>query len=123
MKADEITKTVKEGYAKIAKEESTCCPPGATVRGKVSLAEDCGKTTGYSQDELQSVPEEANLGLGCGNPIALASLREGEIVLDLGSGAGLDCFLAAQKVSQTGKVIGLDMTPEMVNKARESAEK
>jgi len=78
---------------------------------------------GYSGEELKSVPDDANLGLGCGNPTALASLKEGEIVLDLGSGGGLDCFLAAEKVGQSGKVIGVDMTPEMVSLARKNAEK
>jgi len=123
MKENEIKKTVKEGYAKIAKDESTCCPPATKVSGQASPAEDYGETIGYSQEELHSVPEGVNLGLGCGNPVALASLQEGETVLDLGSGAGLDCFLTAQKVGQTGKVIGVDMTPEMVEKARKSAEK
>ena len=78
---------------------------------------------GYTEEELKSVPEGANLGLGCGNPIALASLQQGETVLDLGSGAGFDCFLAANKVGGQGKVIGVDMTPEMIEKARENAEK
>jgi ubiquinone/menaquinone biosynthesis C-methylase UbiE len=78
---------------------------------------------GYTDEDLKSVPEGANLGLGCGNPIALASLREGETVLDLGSGAGFDCFLAAHRVGKTGKVIGVDMTPEMLDKARENARK
>jgi ubiquinone/menaquinone biosynthesis C-methylase UbiE len=78
---------------------------------------------GYSEEEMKSVPEGANLGLGCGNPIALASLKEGETILDLGSGAGFDCFLAANKVGKNGKVIGVDMTPEMIEKARENAEK
>jgi SAM-dependent methyltransferase len=78
---------------------------------------------GYTDADLKSVPKGANLGLGCGNPIALASLREGETVLDLGSGAGLDCFIAAHKVGKSGQVIGVDMTPEMVDKARENARK
>jgi SAM-dependent methyltransferase len=78
---------------------------------------------GYSDEEMGSVPEGANLGLGCGNPVALASLKEGDIVLDLGSGAGFDCFLAADKVGKNGKVIGVDMTSEMVTKARENARK
>jgi len=81
------------------------------------------KRLGYTDEELASVPEGANLGLGCGNPIALASLAEGETVLDLGSGAGFDCFLAADKVGKKGKVIGVDMTPEMIEKARENARK
>ncbi len=78
---------------------------------------------GYTEDEIHQVPEGANLGLGCGNPTALASLKEGERVLDLGSGAGFDCFLAAKKVGKTGKVIGVDMTPEMLEKARKNAKK
>lgn len=78
---------------------------------------------GYSQEEIDSVPEGANLGLGCGNPTALASLKEGERVLDLGSGPGFDCLLAAKKVGKTGKVIGVDMTPEMLDKARANAKK
>jgi arsenite methyltransferase len=78
---------------------------------------------GYSGEELKSVPDDANLELGCGNPTALASLKEGEVVLDLGSGGGLDCFLAAEKVGQSGKVIGVDMTAEMVSLARKNAEK
>jgi ubiquinone/menaquinone biosynthesis C-methylase UbiE len=78
---------------------------------------------GYSQEEMDAVPEGANLGLGCGNPTALASLKEGERVLDLGSGAGFDCFLAAKKVGVSGKVIGVDMTPQMLDKARANAKK
>jgi SAM-dependent methyltransferase len=78
---------------------------------------------GYSKEEMSQVPEGANLGLGCGNPVALASLREGQMVLDLGSGAGFDCFLAAKEVGETGRVIGVDMTPEMVKKAGENAKK
>ena len=76
---------------------------------------------GYSLEELKSVPEGANLGLGCGNPVALASLKEGEVVLDLGAGAGLDAFLASNKVGKKGKVIGVDMTPEMIERSRENA--
>jgi len=78
---------------------------------------------GYSEEDLKSVPDEANLGLGCGNPIALASLKEGEVVLDLGSGAGFDTFLAANRVGEKEKVIGVDMTPNMLEKARENAKK
>jgi ubiquinone/menaquinone biosynthesis C-methylase UbiE len=81
------------------------------------------KKMGYSQEELEKLPEGANLGLGCGNPVALASLKEGDTYLDLGSGAGIDCFLAAEKVGKTGKVIGVDMTPEMIHRARENAKK
>ena len=78
---------------------------------------------GYSEEEMTAVPEGANLGLGCGNPTAMASLKEGETVLDLGAGAGFDCFLAAGKVGPEGRVIGIDMTPEMLEKARENAQK
>jgi ubiquinone/menaquinone biosynthesis C-methylase UbiE len=81
------------------------------------------KELGYTQEDLDSVPEGSNLGLGCGNPVALASLKEGETVLDLGSGAGFDCFLAAKRVGSQGKVIGVDMTPEMLDKARENAKR
>jgi ubiquinone/menaquinone biosynthesis C-methylase UbiE len=84
-------------------------------------ADQVGKAMGYSDEELGHVPEDSNLGLGCGNPTALASLAEGETVLDLGSGAGFDCFLAAEKVGPTGQVIGVDTTPDMVAKARENA--
>ncbi|MFQ6022629.1 MAG: arsenite methyltransferase [Acidiferrobacterales bacterium] len=119
----DIKRAVREGYAKIANRENTCCPPGSAVCGKAGLAEGLGSSIGYSENELRSVPEGANLGLGCGNPVALASLQDGETVLDLGSGAGFDCFLAAQKVGKIGKVIGVDMTPEMVEKARRNAKK
>jgi len=80
------------------------------------------KKAGYTEEELRAVPEGANLGLGCGNPVALASLREGEVVLDLGSGPGFDCFLAANQVGKDGKVIGVDMTPEMIERARKNAQ-
>ena len=78
---------------------------------------------GYSAEELQAIPEEARMGLGCGNPTALASLKEGEVVLDLGAGGGIDCFLASVAVGRTGKVIGVDMTPEMLHSARDNARK
>lgn len=120
---EKIKKIVKENYAKIAKQNSTCCAPINPCCGGTDLAQDISKKIGYTEEELESVPGGANLGLGCGNPVALASLREGETVLDLGSGAGFDCFLAADKVGKNGRVIGIDMTPEMVEKARENAQK
>jgi ubiquinone/menaquinone biosynthesis C-methylase UbiE len=123
MKEEEIKKLVREGYAKIAKRESSCCVPVKSCCGNTDLAYDISTKIGYTEEELKAVPEGANLGLGCGNPVAHASLREGETVLDLGSGAGFDCFLAAQKVGKSGKVIGIDMTPEMIEKARENAKK
>ncbi len=123
MKRKEIKKLVREGYAKRAKQGSSCCAPANPCCRTADLAQDISKKIGYTEEELKAVPEGANLGLGCGNPIALASLREGETVLDLGSGAGLDCFLAADKVAENGKVIGVDMTPEMIEKARDNAGK
>jgi len=121
MKEEGIKKAVREGYAKIAKQECCNCSPSSSCCGSINLVQDISKKIGYTDEELEAVPEEANLGLGCGNPIALASLRKGETVLDLGSGAGLDCFLAANQVGETGRVIGVDMTPEMIEKARENA--
>ncbi len=123
MRKEEIKKVVREGYAKIAKQDSSCCVPVDSCCGSTDLAQDISKSIGYTEEELKAVPEGANLGLGCGNPVALASLREGEIVLDLGSGSGLDCFLAAGKVGENGRVIGVDMTPEMIEQARENARK
>ncbi len=118
-----VRKVVREGYAKIAKQDDPCCAPTHSCCGSPDSTEDISKKLGYSVEELKSVPEGSNLGLGCGNPVALASLKEGETVLDLGAGAGFDCFLAANKVGKKGKIIGVDMTPEMVEKARENAEK
>ncbi len=123
MRKEEIKKVVKDGYAKIAKQDSSCCVPVNSCCGSTDLAQDISKKIGYTAEELEAVPEGANLGLGCGNPVALASLREGETVLDLGSGAGFDCFLAASKVGKNGRVIGVDMTTEMVEKARANAKK
>jgi SAM-dependent methyltransferase len=123
MKEEEIKKTVREGYARIAKQDSSCCGSVPSCCGSTDLARGISKNIGYSEEELKAVPEGANLGLGCGNPVAFASLREGETVLDLGSGAGLDSFLAASKVGKNGRVIGVDMTPEMIERARENARK
>lgn len=123
MRKEEIKKVVREGYAKIAKHDSSCCVPVDSCCGSIDLAQDIGKKIGYTDEELKAAPEGANLGLGCGNPVALASLREGETVLDLGSGAGFDCFLAANRVGKNGRVIGVDTTPEMIEKARENAKR
>ncbi len=123
MEKEEIRKVVREGYGKIAKQDSSCCASERSCCGSATSAQDIGRKIGYSEEELKAVPEGANLGLGCGNPIALASLKEGEVVLDLGSGAGFDCFLAANQVGKTGKVIGVDMTSEMLDRARENARK
>ena len=123
MRKEQIKKVVRDGYAKIAKQDSSCCLPVNSCCGGTNLAQDISKKIGYTDEELTAVPEGANLGLGCGNPVALASLREGETILDLGSGAGFDCFLAADKVGKSGRVIGIDMTPEMIDRARENARK
>jgi len=122
MKKKEIKKIVREGYAEIAKKNQCGCTPVNSCCG-VTQAKEISKKIGYTTQEINAVPEGANLGLGCGNPTAYASLRKGEVVLDLGSGAGFDCFLAAKKVGKTGRVIGVDMTPEMLDKARENADK
>jgi ubiquinone/menaquinone biosynthesis C-methylase UbiE len=121
MKKEEITKAVKEKYGQIAKKSGSCC--GTVSCCGSSSVETISKKIGYTDKELQEVPEGTNLGLGCGNPLALASLKEGDIVLDLGSGAGFDSFLAANRVGPNGKVIGVDMTEEMIEKARENAKK
>lgn len=123
MKEETIKKAVREGYARIAKGDSSCCAPVNSCCGNRRLAQTISKKIGYSEKELKEVPEGANLGLGCGNPIAFSSLKEGETVLDLGSGAGFDCFLAANKVGHKGRVIGVDMTPEMIEKAKVNARK
>ncbi len=119
MDNDKIKKIVRENYAGVARRQSSLCcgTPSNSTSDKVS------KRIGYSKGELVSVPEGSNMGLGCGNPVALASLKEGEVVLDLGSGGGFDCFLAANRVGANGKVIGVDMTPEMIDKARYNARK
>lgn len=116
---DEVRKTVRKQYGKVAEQGGgcgcapSCCGPSAGASENV----------GYARDELLAVPEGADMGLGCGNPQAIAALRPGETVLDLGSGGGLDCFLAAKQVGPSGHVIGVDMTPEMVAKARANADR
>lgn len=120
MEENDIKIVVREKYGKIAATSGTCCPSASCCGGPAVITE-IGKKIGYADSDLSAVPEGSNLGLGCGNPIALASLREGETVLDLGSGAGFDCFLAADRVGKTGRVIGVDMTPEMIERARENA--
>ncbi len=119
---NDIKKIVKEGYAKLARQQTSCCSSGSCCSSS-NTARDISKTIGYSDAEMNAVPDGANLGLGCGNPVAIASLKEGDVVLDLGSGAGLDAFLAAQKVGKTGRVIGVDMTEEMLEKAKTNAKK
>jgi len=114
----EVKEFVKERYAEIASKGDSCCPSCCAC--PTDIVEQA-KSMGYSERELRNVPEGAVMGLGCGNPTALAELKEGETVLDFGSGGGLDVFLAAQGVGEKGKVIGVDMTPEMVEKAGENA--
>ncbi len=111
----EIKKIVKESYRKIAIEGSGC---GCSCNN----SKDISKSIGYSDDAI-AIGEGANLGLGCGNPIAVSKIKQGDIVLDLGGGAGFDCFLASKKVGKDGKVIGVDMTEEMIGKAKLNAEK
>ncbi len=128
MTENDVRDQVREGYAKIVKlgtldpgccaseKQSACCGGGGN-------ADEFARKLGYAAEDLASLPEGANLGLSCGNPIALASLSPGEIVLDLGAGAGFDVLIAARKVGPTGRAIGVDMTPEMISKARENAAK
>lgn len=123
MDSNKIRDKVREGYAEVAKQSSSCCgSSGGCCGGSTDAAAEISRKIGYDDESLASVPDGANLGLGCGNPVVLASLKEGETVLDLGSGGGLDCFLAADKVGMRGKVIGVDMTPEMLQRARANAE-
>lgn len=117
---EKAKEAVKEAYGKIARGERKGC--GCSCSCTPSDG-DFAKSIGYSDEELKSIPDGANLGLSCGNPTAIAGLRDGEIVLDLGSGAGFDCFIAAAKVGKAGKVIGVDMTPDMIDKARANASK
>lgn len=124
LKHDKIRVTVRKAYGKIATSDkpgcgcsdSGCCGPREVT------AEAMSQALGYSAEDVNSVPKGANMGLGCGNPQAIANLKVGEVVLDLGSGGGFDCFLAARQVGETGHVIGIDMTPEMISKARANAE-
>jgi arsenite methyltransferase len=122
--ADTLRETVRDRYGRIAREEGTsCCGGGSDGCGTASSEAGAGDCCGreYSAEERAAIPSGANLGLGCGNPTRAATLRPGEVVLDLGSGAGVDCFLAADRVGPTGRVIGVDMTPEMVARARSLA--
>jgi len=114
----EIKRAVKKRYAKFAQENASCCPTCASKKGDITKQTEI---IGYSANELKNIPESAILGLGCGNPTALADLKEGETVLDLGSGAGIDVFLSANKVGARGHVIGVDMTEEMIKKAEKIA--
>lgn len=125
---EEIRAYIRKNYAKVAINKgkgtgccgsSGCCSSGDNVSFKD--AKEAAKELGYTVEELANIPEGANMGLGCGNPVAIASLKEGETVLDLGSGGGIDCFFARSKVGDTGHVIGVDMTPEMIELSRKNA--
>ena len=123
--ATEQRRAVRERYARIATDSAdaeSCCSDSSSCCSDDSLGSD-SRRLGYTDADTESVADGANLGLGCGNPNAIASLQAGETVLDLGSGAGFDCFLAAQEVGEEGRVIGVDMTPEMVEKARANVAK
>jgi len=128
VKADAVRQHVRKSYAEVAEasNEGDCCGVEASCCG---VSDDSAINTlistrlGYSEDDLDKVPDGADMGLGCGNPRAIASLRPGEIVVDLGSGGGFDAFLAAHEVTESGHVIGIDMTPTMISKARHNAEK
>lgn len=121
---DDVRKAVSESYATIANQggNAGCCLPASGEESALS-AEEFAKNFGYSDEELAAVPDGANMGLGCGNPSAIAAMKAGEIIVDLGSGGGFDCFLASKQVGEAGLVIGVDMTPDMLNKARVNAEK
>lgn len=134
--SEEIKSDVRKNYGAVATGKKKCCGSSCSDPDPVeqknvnrflttyaSDPESVAKTLGYTTKELAALPEEANLGLGCGNPTAAAALKPGEVVLDLGSGAGMDCFIAAVQVGSEGKVIGVDMTPEMIDKANENLKK
>lgn len=113
---------IRKAYGEVAKGEKKCSCSCNNIDNYAQNAEKVSKSIGYSDEEINKIPE-ANMGLGCGNPTALAEIKEGQTVLDLGSGAGMDCFLAANKVGQNGHVIGVDMTKEMIEKANQNAKK
>lgn len=129
-----VRDTVREGYAKIARDgqwssvQSTptaggsCCGKGGCCGPTTLTADQVASAVGYANDDLSALPEGANMGLSCGNPTAIAALQQGEVVLDLGSGGGMDCFLAGPRVGATGRAIGVDMTPDMLSKARKNIE-
>jgi SAM-dependent methyltransferase len=116
MGATEVKELVRSWYGSVAAGSAGCCGPA-------TASQEASRCMGYTEAELASLPEGADLGLGCGNPQALAAMRPGEVVVDLGSGAGIDCFLAAQQVGRAGRVIGVDMIHEMLAKSRANAER
>jgi SAM-dependent methyltransferase len=122
---ENIREQIRKKYSNVAKGGSAgCgCSSGCCSGDKSYDVNKISKGLGYSEEDINNIPTKANMGLGCGNPIAIAALKEGEIVLDLGSGGGFDCFLARRKVGETGFVIGVDMTPDMIKLARENVQK
>jgi SAM-dependent methyltransferase len=124
LKNDAIRQAVRQRYGRVAEGSRAGCGCGPSCCDTpVPDAPPLAEKLGYTAEEVAAVPQGANLGLGCGNPQAIAALKPGEVVLDLGSGGGFDCFLAARQVGNTGRVIGVDMTPEMISKARANGEK
>ena len=119
---DQVRQIVRQQYSRVAESSDACCSSAPSCCG-TSSPEAVSQALGYSAHETAAVPAGANMGLGCGNPQAIANLKPGERVLDLGSGGGFDCFLAAKQVGDSGRVIGVDMTPAMLSKARANAEK
>jgi len=128
LKADQLRQNVRDSYAQVAEASNnqSCCGETSSCCG---VSDDAAINTlvstrlGYSEDDIDAVPEGADMGLGCGNPRAIASIKQGETVVDLGSGGGFDCFLAAAETGDKGRVIGIDMTPTMISKARANAAK
>ena len=122
---EEIRATIRKNYSDVATKgvKGGCCGGGCSCNGLQINVKDTSLRIGYSESDLSDIPAEANMGLGCGNPIAIAALKEGEVVLDLGSGGGFDAFLAVRQVGEKGFVIGVDMTPEMIQLARKNAKK
>ncbi len=121
---EEIRSAIRKNYAEVANNTSAggCCKGGCSCCGAPIDVQDSSKKLGYTEDDLINIPKDANMGLGCGNPIAIAALKEGETVLDLGCGGGFDCFLASKRVGDSGSVVGVDMTPDMITLARKNAE-
>jgi ubiquinone/menaquinone biosynthesis C-methylase UbiE len=124
---EEIRDTIRKNYAEVALKGTDgggyCCSEGCCCGGSAVDISEASMRIGYTEQDINNAPLEANLGLGCGNPIAIASIQEGNTVLDLGSGGGFDCFLARRQVGDSGHIIGVDMTPEMIKLARENTEK
>jgi arsenite methyltransferase len=118
MNETDIREKVREHYANVAEGQTSCCSEANPCRG----SENISQKLGYLEEDLASLPDQSEMGLGCGNPISFAKLRPGEVVVDLGSGGGIDCFLASKEVGPTGSVIGVDMTPQMLAKARKNAD-